>query len=558
MSFLFDKLFQKQNPALASQMAQRGLVFDKNRHRWVKRSEHKDAKETKSSSFNPSPNHEYMQDVTTRKAVKTLETQFRGDITPEKAAREAGNLWQNMESARKEFKTKQDFQRSVAILTDSNERGVPHYKYWDDHDEGTPGVKTETNTPLKLDGVQSLHQDEWYNLSGRNKLTDREGKFGEKGAKYTQHIDPANGKTVLQEVNLTNEEGYKIKTDRSAKYNKVGNLVEDAKQALWEDLYSSQPTSNITKGMGQIKMTFLFDKLFQKQNPELASEMAKRGLIFDRIRHRWVKNPANRAQPKTAPQKTSKPITFDELVSTVFYDNNHELNQVLAEKFGSYDEEIGSFAYSPSKKELRNHLSQLLKPQSKHGPSQVETSQDFIWDGSEVQPVHSELDSDNSREMNFQKVLKHSRGGNKYLRYIDAYKQIYGNEQRYSWVQLHSKLSNKEKHARNSEKEQKGFATENWRWSKDPTKKRLDQVEIGFLNALTQENDHAGAMEHIAQFLGDKHLANRASKNRRMRDERRTSTDDKRWSKFNRRVLAEISAATNERIQNIPEVNRAM
>jgi len=48
-------------------------------------------------------------------------------------------------------------------------------------------------------------------------------------------------------------------------------------------------------------MSFLFDKLFQKQNPELASEMAKRGLIFDRIKHRWVRNPENRAQPKTAP-----------------------------------------------------------------------------------------------------------------------------------------------------------------------------------------------------------------------------------------------------------------
>jgi len=48
-------------------------------------------------------------------------------------------------------------------------------------------------------------------------------------------------------------------------------------------------------------MSFLFDSLFQKQNPELASEMAKRGLIFDRIKHRWVKNPENRAQPKTAP-----------------------------------------------------------------------------------------------------------------------------------------------------------------------------------------------------------------------------------------------------------------
>ena len=36
MSFLFDKLFQKQNPELASQMAKRGLVFDKRKHRWVR------------------------------------------------------------------------------------------------------------------------------------------------------------------------------------------------------------------------------------------------------------------------------------------------------------------------------------------------------------------------------------------------------------------------------------------------------------------------------------------------------------------------------------------
>jgi len=48
-------------------------------------------------------------------------------------------------------------------------------------------------------------------------------------------------------------------------------------------------------------MSFLFDKLFQKQNPALAGQMAQRGLIFDRISHRWVKKPENRAQPQTAP-----------------------------------------------------------------------------------------------------------------------------------------------------------------------------------------------------------------------------------------------------------------
>jgi len=53
-------------------------------------------------------------------------------------------------------------------------------------------------------------------------------------------------------------------------------------------------------------MSFLFDNLFQKQNPELAGEMAQRGLIFDRISHRWVKNPENRAQPKNAPKTTNE------------------------------------------------------------------------------------------------------------------------------------------------------------------------------------------------------------------------------------------------------------
>jgi len=50
-------------------------------------------------------------------------------------------------------------------------------------------------------------------------------------------------------------------------------------------------------------MSFLFDKLFQKQNPELAGQMAKRGLIFDRIRHRWVRKPENRANPSTIVKK---------------------------------------------------------------------------------------------------------------------------------------------------------------------------------------------------------------------------------------------------------------
>jgi len=242
-----------------------------------------------------------------------------------------------------------------------------------------------------------------------------------------------------------------------------------------------------------------FDTLFTKQNPALASQMAQRGLIFDRISHRWVKKPENRAQPQTVPtDKLSRQKESERISDEIIQDRNRKIYH------------------------------------------------------------HSELTSDDLRDDKFRSELQRSRGQNDPQRYFDAYKQIYGSEQRYSWVQLHSKLSSKEKRERNSEKEQKGFATENWRWSKDPTKKRLDKVEIGFLNALTQENDHAGAMEHIAQFLGDKHLANRASKNRAMRDERRTSTDDRRWSKFNRRVLTEISDATNERIKNISEVNRAM
>ena len=235
MSFLFDKLFQKQNPAVASQMAKRGLIFDKNRHRWVKRPDHKDSKETKSESYNPSPDNEFMQDITTGKAVKTLEAQFKGDINPEKAALAAGSLWHNMESARKEFKTREDFQRAVAILTDANERGVAHPKHW------SGPSQTVSTTPKKLHGVQNLHHDEWYsNLTPTNKFVDEKGEFGKIGTKYTKHINQATGRPVLQEVNLTDEDSYKPKIDRRAKYDKAGKLVEDSKNTLWEDLYSSQ------------------------------------------------------------------------------------------------------------------------------------------------------------------------------------------------------------------------------------------------------------------------------------------------------------------------------
>jgi len=245
MSFLFDKLFQKQNPALAAQMSRRGLIFDKNRHRWVKRPDHKDTKETKSESFNPSSDHEFMQDIATRKAVQTLETQMKGEINPEKAAFAAGQLWLNMESARKEFKTKEDFQRSVAILTAANKKGIPHYKYWDKTGAGAPG-----GTKIKkLHGVQNLHRDEWDNLLDMNKFTDRKGEFGKIGKKYSKHVDQSTGKSILQEVNLTNEKGYKLKGgDRKAKYSEVGKLVDSGKQALWEDLYSSQPTPKLTTG----------------------------------------------------------------------------------------------------------------------------------------------------------------------------------------------------------------------------------------------------------------------------------------------------------------------
>jgi len=58
-------------------------------------------------------------------------------------------------------------------------------------------------------------------------------------------------------------------------------------------------------------MSFLFDKLFQKQNPELANEMAKRGLIFDRISHRWVKKPENRAQPSYGAKTLGYTSSYD-------------------------------------------------------------------------------------------------------------------------------------------------------------------------------------------------------------------------------------------------------
>ena len=66
-------------------------------------------------------------------------------------------------------------------------------------------------------------------------------------------------------------------------------------------------------------MSFLLDNLFQKQNPELASEMAKRGLIFDRTKHRWVKNPENRAQPKHGPEIPGMEGPFNYKTGNTYY-----------------------------------------------------------------------------------------------------------------------------------------------------------------------------------------------------------------------------------------------
>ena len=54
-------------------------------------------------------------------------------------------------------------------------------------------------------------------------------------------------------------------------------------------------------------MSFIFDKLFQKQDPELAGEMAKRGLIWNPESHRWVKKvPGNRGGKRGRPPTSNK------------------------------------------------------------------------------------------------------------------------------------------------------------------------------------------------------------------------------------------------------------
>ena len=59
-----------------------------------------------------SPTTEGRQAVLSR-AVTILGTQFRGNITPEKAEFAAGSLWFNLEGAKKQFKDMTSFQKAV-------------------------------------------------------------------------------------------------------------------------------------------------------------------------------------------------------------------------------------------------------------------------------------------------------------------------------------------------------------------------------------------------------------------------------------------------------------
>ena len=98
-------------------------------------------------------------------------------------------------------------------------------------------------------------------------------------------------------------------------------------------------------------MSFLFDKLFQKQNPELAGQMAKRGLVFDRNKHRWVKAPQHGpTQPQDAPKSRVKPADVEAARELhLVTENNSELytgmfvpmvrNLIRKKKKGTYDSE---------------------------------------------------------------------------------------------------------------------------------------------------------------------------------------------------------------------------
>ena len=125
-------------------------------------------------------------------------------------------------------------------------------------------------------------------------------------------------------------------------------------------------------------MSFLFDNMFKKQNPELAGQMAQRGLVFDRNKHRWIKAPQHGpTQPQDAPKSRVKPA--DVAASRELHlvtENDSELytgmfvpmvrNLIGKKKKGTYDSEkaIKLFEYlakAGAKKYTKNVETNITK-----------------------------------------------------------------------------------------------------------------------------------------------------------------------------------------------------
>jgi len=110
-------------------------------------------------------------------------------------------------------------------------------------------------------------------------------------------------------------------------------------------------------------VSFIFDKLFQKQDPELAGEMAKRGLIWNPESHRWVKKvPRNRGGKRgRPPEPTSRRSLFQ--------------SKGRKWKVGKRIKEEDALAYVRS--EENKHKVYVVLPETIEGTASLAIVQDF-------------------------------------------------------------------------------------------------------------------------------------------------------------------------------------
>jgi len=209
-------------------------------------------------------------------------------------------------------------------------------------------------------------------------------------------------------------------------------------------------------------MSFLFDNMFKKQNPELAGQMAQRGLIFDKNKRRWVK----------APQQTGSP---------------QEFRQALEQR-----------GLMPRDNAPKENVKEKKAPKTK--PKKVN-----ILSNKQDELAKKAFTAKELPDFNINELSKHPYKDERMDEITFGNKSFMMN----LWddYQTDKREWDDDADQYGEEREYDGYASSEWNWDEDPEKRYLTDGDVHILQRLTDINNHSQHTAFLARRIGEPQMA---------------------------------------------------